>query len=106
MITATMPASSFASFLVYDSVTSSVLNPNFNAFPEERFVSVNKFFKISGDKFLFPAEFKGRTCTGAIYDISGRFVREFSAKNGTMSLSKDFGVSKGVYVVHIKAVHI
>jgi glucosylceramidase len=106
MITATMPASSFASFLVYDSVTSSVLNPNFKAFPEERFVSVNKFFKISGDKFLFPAEFKGRTCSGAIYDISGRFVREFSAKNGTMSLSKDFGVSKGVYVVHIKAVHI
>jgi hypothetical protein len=33
-------------------------------------------------------------------------IREFSVKAGAMSLSRDFGVSKGVYIVHVKAVRI
>jgi glucosylceramidase len=106
MVQATLPALSMASFVIYDSSLTSSVNPNLKAIPEDRFISVNKYFKIAGDKFSLPAEFEGKTCLGAIYDVNGRFVREFSMKNGIMSLSKDFGVSKGVYLVHVKAVHI
>jgi len=104
MVTATLPAQSFASFMIYDSSTtpSSIRNPQ--AASVSRFVSANKYFKISGDRFSLPSEFAGKTCLGSIYDINGRSVRNFALKGGDVSLSKDFGISQGVYVMHVKAI--
>jgi glucosylceramidase len=105
MVQATLPALSLASFMIYDSSTTSAVNQNVHQFEETRFVSVNKNYTIAGDKFSLPAQYAGKTCLGSLYDINGRFVREFSVKGGAVSLAKDFGVSQGVYVMHIKAVH-
>jgi glucosylceramidase len=105
MVSASMPASSFGSFLMWDDAVS-VSQPGIAGKSQSRIASVNRFYKVAGDKFSFPGEFEGKTCTGAIYDVDGRMVREFSVKAGAMSLSKDFGVSKGVYIVHVKAVRI
>lgn len=107
MVQATLPGLSFASFKIYDSsLVQDAVHPAINVAPEIRLVSVNKYFKITGDKFSLPAEFAGKTCNGAFYDVNGRFIREFSTNSGSLSLSKEFGLSKGVYVVHIKSVRM
>jgi glucosylceramidase len=105
MVTATLPALSYSSFMIYDSSATSAISQNIHPAEETRFLSVNKNYTIAGDKFSLPREFAGKTCLGALYDINGRFVREFSVKSGTVSLSKDLGVSNGVYIAHLKSVH-
>lgn len=103
MVTANLPNSSLGSLRVWDDAVS-VSQPGLAGKSLSRIASVNRFYKVAGDKFSFPGEFEGKTCMGAFYDINGRLVREFSIKAGTVSLLSDLGVSKGVYVVHVKAV--
>jgi glucosylceramidase len=97
MVRATLPGSSFASFLI--STNAGVIySPKIS-----NLAAVNRSFKVIGEKFMLPKAYVGKTCKCSVFDIKGKFIREVSTKNRIISLSRDFGIPEGVYVVRIRA---
>jgi glucosylceramidase len=101
MVTASLPASSFSSFLIYDSLTTGVSQALVS--PENNSSGAGVSFKVTGEKFILPAAYAGKSCMCSVFDIKGKLIRKLSTKNQTISLSK-FGIPEGVYVVRIKTV--
>ena len=102
MIQASLPALSYASFKIYDSTGTSVSGvPGTLAMP---YVAAIGSFKVTGDRFTLSPAYEGMTNVCKVYDMHGRLVKEFSVRSRDINLSKDFGISQGAYVVHVKAI--
>jgi glucosylceramidase len=97
VITATMGAYSFASFVFYDP-SMPVHQPLVTA-PSR--AHEQSSYRITGDEFRLPAAFAGSENHCAVFDLHGRLLREFSVKGRTIRLAKEFGVPGGVYVVNV-----
>lgn len=104
MITATLPALSYASFCIYDSLTTGIGTPAATRESAPEFLAVNKCSKIVGDNISLPHEFMGKTIKGKLYDINGKCIRDFTVTKNNMSLSHDFGIAGGVYIARFTAV--
>ena len=101
MVTATMPALSFASFVIWDDAVNT--RPAVASAPYAPVVKTGSF-KIAADGFVLPAAFSGRKNVCAVYDVKGKFLGELTVKDRTISLSRDFGMAKGVYIVQLKSI--
>ncbi len=98
MVKATMPAQSFASFRIWDDAV--------NALPAARQyepLPSSRTLKIAGDKFELPGEFAGTRTMCSVYNLQGKLMRELIVSNGVVSLSRDLGISQGVYLVRMRA---
>ncbi|HUI92222.1 MAG TPA: glycoside hydrolase family 30 beta sandwich domain-containing protein [Chitinivibrionales bacterium] len=98
MVTATLPALSFASFLIYDSTATGV---NTAAVPDKP-VPAPRTLKVNGDGFALPHEYAQTSNICAVYTLQGRLVREFSVRSGVVNLSKDYGMSRSIYIVRLR----
>jgi glucosylceramidase len=99
MITATMPALSFASFLIYDS-TATGTNPAV-ARPENR-APAPRTIKVAGEGFTLPVEYAKTASVCAVYNLQGKLIRELSVVNNAVNLSRDYGMSRGIYIVRLR----
>jgi glucosylceramidase len=107
MVSAQLPAYSFGSFLIWDSLTTGTMS-NVHGMPAKSLVPVNRIFTIASGKPRLPNEFLGKVCQGAIFDTKGRLIREFSGYVGygaaNANLLGDLKSAQGVYIVQVKAV--
>jgi glucosylceramidase len=101
MVTASMPGSSFGSFLIWDDQVGIRLPvaPSRSG-PAIRTGS----FTVAGDGFVLPAVFDGRMNECAVYDLQGRFLGQLTVKNRTISLSRDLGMASGVHIVRLRSI--
>jgi glucosylceramidase len=99
MVTASLPALSFASFVIYDSLTTGIHQAVVSSENGPAGASVS--FKVTGEKFILPSAYAGKTCMCSVFDIKGKLIRKLSTKDQTIRLSK-FGIPEGVYVVKVK----
>jgi hypothetical protein len=51
-----------------------------------------------------PVQFNGTQKIVTVFDFSGRLVHRAIVKNNTVNLQKDFGISKGLYMVRVNAI--
>jgi glucosylceramidase len=102
MITASLPALSFASFKIYDSTNTAVTNAGGKT--GMPCIAATGSFKVTGNIFTLSPAYDGTTNMCKVYDMHGRLVREFSMKSRTINLSRDFGIPQGAYVVHVNAI--
>jgi glucosylceramidase len=102
MVNVTLPNASLATVKFLDStyIPVSVIN----SARRTNFMPVNKSFKVAGVIFSIPMEYSGKIAQCAVYDLQGKLLREFSTRNRAVDLSKDFGMSQGIYMVRVKAV--
>lgn len=99
MVTATMPALSFASFVIWDDAVNS--RPSVAFHPENR-APAPRTLTVAGDGFNLPHEYAGTACVCAVYNLQGKFMRELSVRNGAVNLAKNFGLSRGIYIVRLR----
>ena len=58
--------------------------------------------KVMGDQsFALPHAIAGTVRTMVIYNLSGKLVRKVTTDKEVVNLKKDFGISKGVYLVRV-----
>jgi glucosylceramidase len=96
MASASLPPSSFGSFLIYDSSAVSTLP---RTVMPGRVASA--IMKVAGDRFELPREFAGKPTTCSIYDIQGRMLRSAELKATKAVYFKDHALSSGAYVVRL-----
>ena len=61
-------------------------------------------FKVAGDRIVFAEALDGRTKSVVVYNLGGkRLVMKTVSKN-VVSLSRDFGMPEGVYLIKVKLV--
>jgi len=101
MVTASIPASSFASFVIFDSSANSI---RFTTASMNHPAVAGGSFRTSGEKFMLPSAYAGKTVSCAVHNLHGKFIRLVSTENREICLSRDFGMPEGVYVVKIAAV--
>jgi rhamnogalacturonan endolyase len=64
---------------------------------------VNTCMKVFGDRsFTFPHDLAGKSRSMAVYDLSGKLIEKAIVKNDNINLRRDFGLSKGVYLVRVE----
>jgi hypothetical protein len=64
---------------------------------------VNASLKVFGNKsFALPMNLNGMVKSITIYDISGKLIQKAIVKKDNLNLQKDFGISNGLYLVHVK----
>ena len=103
MISVSLPPSSFATAVVYDS--SLVVGVKPVSHRVQASAKASSLFRVAiGDKFFLPEEYAGKTCDCAVYDTKGRFITNMVVRNRVMDLSKDLGISKSTYIVQVKRV--
>jgi glucosylceramidase len=100
MVVASMPGSSFASFMIYDSTTTGT-NQSV-AFHPENHAPAPRTLTVAGDGFTLPLEYAGTAGVCAVYNLQGKFVRELSIVNNAVNLSRDYGMSRGIYIVRLR----
>lgn len=63
---------------------------------------VNIAIKVFGDRsYALPRNLTGMNKSIAIYDLSGKLIQKTFVKKDAINLQKDFGISKGIYLVRI-----
>jgi len=63
---------------------------------------VNTSMKVFGDcTVTFAAQMSGRPKLVTVYDCAGKLVHKAVVKVNALNLRKDFGLSSGLYVVHV-----
>ena len=60
--------------------------------------------KTAFDIISLPPEFSGSRKEVAVYDCSGRFIKNLVTMKQSVSIRKDFCLAGGLYIVHIKTV--
>jgi hypothetical protein len=66
---------------------------------------INHALKTFGNRTLdLPVQFNGTQKIVTVFDFSGRLVHRAIVKNNTVNLQKDFGISKGLYMVRVNAI--
>ena len=101
MITAQMPALSFASFVFYDSSTTSTNNyvkspvsgPNF----------INSCFKITEKRLVLPEIYKERINECTLFNSNGELVRKIITKNRIIDFSEKNHNARGIYFVRVRS---
>jgi alpha-D-xyloside xylohydrolase len=74
-----------------------------DASPASRLMRYGMSFKVAKDRIVFDEALAGKTKSVAVYNLGGkRLVMKTVSKN-VVSLSRDFGVPEGVYIVKVKA---
>ncbi len=59
-------------------------------------------FKVTGDRFVIPKFFVGKSYSTAVYDLSGRLIqKQLPAQKGILLLGKHAGIARGVYIVRL-----
>jgi hypothetical protein len=94
-----MPGSSFASFVIYDSTATGTNQAV--ARPENR-APAPRTFKVAGEGFTLPLEYAKTASVCAVYNLQGKFIRELSVMNNAVNLSRDYGMSRGIYIVRLR----
>jgi rhamnogalacturonan endolyase len=63
---------------------------------------VKACMKVFNDRsFVFPHNLAGMAKSLAVFDLSGKLIQKAIVKKDNINLRKDFGLSKGVYLVRI-----
>jgi hypothetical protein len=84
------------------AVTSCPLSGVARECAARRSTKVNNYtMKTSEEKIVFPAEYSGMTKEVAVYDICGRLLQKSVFKKQNISLWKDCGLSKRIYIVKV-----
>jgi hypothetical protein len=61
-------------------------------------------FKVVGNTFIIPREFAGATKLISMYSLSGKLLNKFITTKNVVTLTKENGISQGVYIVRASAV--
>ncbi len=65
-------------------------------------VGEQRVYTVVGDRFVVPGEFRGKTITLSVFNISGRKLQTVTGKNVVSLRGKDY-LGTGVHVVKISA---
>jgi glucosylceramidase len=101
MVQATLPAKSISSFIIYDSLLTSV-NPSLGSTGHVPPLAP-RTLKVASRKFTLPSEYEGATNICTIYDVQGRLLGELLAKNRSVDLTGKSGTSGGVHIVRLRS---
>ncbi len=97
---ATIGSLQLTEFLVYCRTTVGVTTGYRTAVPLPPDAS-GGCFKVKGDFFRWPGAAQNAAAVAALYDLRGRMLRRIAVSGGVIDICKDFGVSKGVYLLKI-----
>jgi hypothetical protein len=60
-------------------------------------------FNVVNGTFILPREYAGTRNTISVFDLTGRLASAGVAEGNVINLKKQFGVSKGIYIVQTRA---
>jgi alpha-galactosidase len=69
-------------------------------FPGKAMTPQEMTFRCTGETFVFPAGYGGKTISMAVYDLGGKLVKSSTFSNRkSVDLKKDMGIPTGSYIV-------
>jgi hypothetical protein len=89
-------------FTVYNQSAVSTVAPRQAA---QRSMLTNDNFQIFGDKILFPSKYAGKEITYAIFDMTGKRLRNASTSKLAVNLRHELKLTDGHYLVRIVSVY-
>jgi len=89
-------------FCVYNQTAASTVARRQAA---QRLVPVNDNFQIFGDKILFPSKYAGKEITYAIFDMTGKRLRNSSTSKLAVNLRQELKLTDGHYLVRIVSIY-
>ena len=89
-------------FFVYNQTAASTVAPRQAA---QRSVLANDNFQIFGDKILFPSKYVGKEITYAIFDMTGKRLRNAITTKLAVNLRQELKLTDGHYLVKIVSMY-
>ncbi len=88
-------------FCVYNQTVVSTVAPRRTA---PRSLPANDNFQVFGDRILFPSKYAGKEISYAIFDMTGKRLRNSSTSKLTVNLRQELKLREGHYLVKIVSI--